>query len=163
MTFAAITAIILDCNGSIMSVHEQYRNKEDAMFLEIAGIRKGTGGVTPLDYDIDVSEQYSDGISYFSDVHISGEIKNTAGVMLIKAKITCIYHTECYRCLEKTDLNVETDIETIFDLYSSKDDSLVIENGKIDLSKTCFDALTLSLPMQIFCDNDCDIAHESDA
>ena len=50
---------------------------------------------------------------------------------------------------------LEAKLDTIFDLNEAKDDSLTLENGKIDLIRTAYDALSLEVPMVILCKEDC--------
>ena len=57
--------------------------------------------------------------------------------------------------MEEASLKLEAKLDTIFDINEAKDDSLTLENGKIDLVRTAYDALSLEIPMVILCKEDC--------
>lgn len=91
----------------------------------------------------------------FSDVKVVGKIKKISGELSIKAKVTGTYRSVCDRCMEEAVLKLEATLDTIFNREESKDESLTIENGKIFLDKTAYDALTLEIPLVILCNEDC--------
>lgn len=121
------------------------------MLIDVSKIKGCAGDIMDIDTCLDISELDP----AFSNVRFVGKIKNTAGVLTMKATVSGKYNTYCDRCAEKTVLDLEANLDTIFDLNSSKDDSLTLDNGKIDLLKTSFDALFLEIPMTILCKDDC--------
>ena len=121
------------------------------MLIDISKIKSSTGDVLVIDETLDLSELDPD----FSNVKVEGKIKNIAGVLTIKATISGIYSSVCDRCMEDATVRLEAKLDTIFDLNEAKDDSLTLENGKIDLTRTAYDALSLEIPMVILCKEDC--------
>ncbi len=121
------------------------------MLIDISKIKSSTGDVLVIDETLDISELDP----AFSDVKVEGKIKNIAGVLTIKAVISGIYTSVCDRCMEDASVKLEAKLDTIFDLNEAKDDSLTLENGKIDLTRTAYDALSLEIPMVLLCKEDC--------
>lgn len=121
------------------------------MLIDISKIKSSTGDVLVIDTELDISELDP----AFSDVKVEGKIKNIAGVLTIKAVISGTYTAVCDRCMEDASLKLEAKLDTIFDINEAKDDSLTLENGKIDLVRTAYDALSLEIPMVILCKEDC--------
>ncbi len=121
------------------------------MLIDISKIKGSTGDTLVIDTALDISELDP----AFSDVKVEGKIKNIAGVLTIKATVTGTYTSICDRCMEDASLKLEAKLDTIFDLNEAKDDSLTLENGKIDLDRTAYDALSLEIPMVILCKEDC--------
>ena len=121
------------------------------MLIDISKIKSSTGDVLVIDTALDISELDP----AFSDVKVEGKIKNIAGVLTIKAVISGTYTAVCDRCMEEASLKLEAKLDTIFDINEAKDDSLTLENGKIDLVRTAYDALSLEIPMVILCKEDC--------
>ncbi|MBQ6809273.1 MAG: DUF177 domain-containing protein [Clostridia bacterium] len=121
------------------------------MLIDVSKIKGSKGDVLLIDTALDLSELDP----AFTDVKVEGKIKNIAGVLTIKAKITCTFTSICDRCMEEASMPLEAKLDTIFDLNEAKDDSLTLENGKIDLIRTAYDALSLEVPMVILCKEDC--------
>lgn len=121
------------------------------MLIDISKIKSSTGDTLLIDTALDISELDP----AFSDVKVEGKIKNIAGVLTIKATVSGTYTSVCDRCMEDASLKLEAKLDTIFDLNEAKDDSLTLENGKIDLVRTAYDALSLEIPMVILCKEDC--------
>lgn len=121
------------------------------MLIDISKIKSSTGDTLLIDTALDISELDP----AFSDVKVEGKIKNIAGVLTIKATVSGTYTSVCDRCMEDASLKLEAKLDTIFDLNEAKDDSLTLENGKIDLDRTAYDALSLEIPMVILCKEDC--------
>ncbi|MBQ7015291.1 MAG: DUF177 domain-containing protein [Clostridia bacterium] len=121
------------------------------MLIDISRIKSSTGDVLVIDETLDISELDP----AFSDVKVEGKIKNIAGVLTIKAVISGTYTSVCDRCMEDAPVKLESTLDTIFDLNEAKDDSLTLENGKINLDRTAYDALSLEIPMVLLCKEDC--------
>ena len=69
--------------------------------------------------------------------------------------VSGLYKTECDRCLDDVSVPLEADIDTIVTENESKDDSVTVNGGKIDLVKTAYDALSLEIPLIVHCSEDC--------
>jgi len=117
--------------------------------------------ITEILKSSDISEQYDLSIDTssagegMSDVVASLKLKNTAGVVTVKGTVTGVCALSCDRCLDDVSMKLTAKLDTIVSFDGSKDDSVVVENGRIDLAKTAFDALSLEIPLIVLCKEDC--------
>jgi uncharacterized protein len=125
--------------------------EKNEMFLDISDILKSTEFQTAISCQADISSEDSS----FGIAKIEGSIKNTGGIVNIKLNISGMYKTACDRCLEAVALPLSSKINTVLTYNESKDDSVYISNGKIDLIKTAYDALALEIPIKVLCKEDC--------
>ena len=119
--------------------------------LDIRDLSRRDGETFPLSASVDLSEMEP----LFTDVTVSGKIRNTAGVLTLRATVTGTGVFPCDRCLEPVSLDLSADLDTVLDLSSSEDESVTVNDGAVDLAKTAYDALVLAVPMRILCREDC--------
>lgn len=119
--------------------------------LDIRDLSRRDGETFPLSASVDLSEMEP----LFTDVAVSGKIRNTAGVLTLCAIVTGTGVFPCDRCLEPVSLDLSADLDTVLDLSSSEDESVTVNDGAVDLAKTAYDALVLAVPMRILCREDC--------
>ncbi len=120
-------------------------------FLDINDFSRSDGESLPFDVQVDLSAAEPS----FSEVRITGKLRNVVGVMTFRASVSGTCVAACDRCLEDAVLSLQSELKTVLTLESSEDDSVTVENGKIDLEKTAYDALVLALPAKILCKEDC--------
>ena len=119
--------------------------------LDISRLQKSVDETFPVSCKIDLS-----GIDKsFGVVEVDGEIKNSYGSLLVNMTFRGMYKTACDRCLEAVALPLRAEISTSLTAEGSKDDSIAVEKGRIDLQKKAYDALCLEIPMRILCREDC--------
>ena len=124
---------------------------ELATTLDISGLLKNEDAGKEYALDVPVCE--TDPL--FHDVTLTARFRNLSGVLTCKAHITGKYDAVCDRCLEAFVLPLQAEIDTVVTADDSKDDSITVKNSRIDLVKTCFDALSLELPLVLLCREDC--------
>ncbi|MBO5248734.1 MAG: DUF177 domain-containing protein [Clostridia bacterium] len=120
-------------------------------FLDINDFSRSDGERLPFDTQVDLSATEPS----FREVRIVGALRNVVGVMTFRATVSGTCVAPCDRCLEDAVLSLESELKTVLTLESSDDDSVTVENGRIDLEKTAYDALVLALPTKILCREDC--------
>ena len=125
--------------------------KEQKSILDISGILKSDGIAQTFEREVDLSEIDSS----FSDVVFQGRFRNISGVVTVKASVTGIYRGVCDRCLEPAVYSLNAEIDTVITAEASKDDSIAVSGGQIDLVRTAYDALSLELPTVLLCRPDC--------
>ena len=114
-------------------------------------IQKSTGETFPVNCTVDISPiDVSFGVA-----EVTGQFRNTAGVVKATLKFSGMYKTACDGCLEAVALPLTAEIDTIVDPTGAKDDSISLENGRIDIEKTAYDALCLAIPTKVLCREDC--------
>ena len=119
--------------------------------LDIRDLSRRDGETLPLETTVDLSEFEP----LFTDVTVSGKIRNTVGVLTLRAAVKGTVSLPCDRCLEPVPLALSADLDTVLDLSSSEDESVTVSDGAVDLAKTAYDALVLAVPMRILCREDC--------
>ena len=69
------------------------------MLLSLSGIRDCPGGVVPFETTLDLSDMVVGGSRPFpSPIEARGQVRNTAGVLLLTAEIRAVLDGVCDRC-----------------------------------------------------------------
>ena len=129
------------------------------MFIALENLFNGGIRSIPLDCEFDFSSQEFGGVFPFTTpVTLKGEIKNTAGIVTVEAKINFVLETCCDRCAAEVKLPFEVDME--HGLVSSlndeeNDDYILVENMKLDIEELTSEDIYLALPGKILCKEDC--------
>jgi len=118
--------------------------------LNIIGLFKNNG---EKEFDLDIDLSKSD--PTFEKAHISGILKNIAGVVSINAHISGSYKGICDRCGDGFVLELSADVNTILSMDGSDDDSVTVLDGSIDLEKTVYDTLVIEMPILLLCSENC--------
>ena len=92
---------------------------------------------------------------HFSDVKFEGQVSNKLGCVTVKGTFSGFFNTNCDRCLDDVSLSLKSEIDTRITENQSKDESLSITDGKIDLIKSAYDALSLEIPIVVHCTENC--------
>ena len=129
-------------------------DKFNAVFLDLTDLFRSDDVVENFDCDLSLSE-YDIRDEFEYPANISGSVKNSHGAIIFKALVKGTHKTVCARCAEPVKIDLESRLNTIITQTEAKDDSVTIENGKIDLAKTAFDALSLEIPLVVICNDNC--------
>jgi uncharacterized protein len=122
------------------------------------------GEVSRLSVDYMLSPEAPDGVTFKGDAHVVGEITNEAGYMRLTLEATLDYEGECARCLSPVKDSFSMQFErTVADegtltdeqLEDNVDEYVIIQNGELDLDEELREALILSFPMRLLCEEDC--------
>ncbi len=130
-----------------------------------------TLGNSPLDFEFSlVPEEIdleSEEAKLKNAVNVNGKLTKHIAQTVVEATIRAEIETECTRCLETVEQNLEIVFEAAFvaeENYTSakeaeigaKDlDVSVVEDDKIDLAELVREQILLNLPEQVFCREDC--------
>ncbi len=129
------------------------------MFIALENLFNGGIGSIPLDCEFDFSSHEFGGVFPFTTpVTLKGEIRNTAGIVTVKARIRFVLETYCDRCAAEVKLPFEVEME--HGLVSSlndeeNDDYILVENMKLDIEELTSEDIYLALPGKILCKEDC--------
>lgn len=132
------------------------------MTLDMRPMLRGEVSRISVDYML-TPEELTD-VTLVGDAHVMGEITNEAGYMRLTLEATLNYEGECARCLSPVkDIFVMQFERTVADegtltdeqLEDNVDEYVIIQNGELDLDEELREALILSFPMRILCDEDC--------
>lgn len=120
-------------------------------YLDINDFSRRDGDTLLIDEAVDLSATEP----AFSEVRIVGKLRNVVGVMTLRVTVSGTYVGTCDRCLEEAVIPLQSELKTVVTLSASEDESVYVENGRIDLELTAYDALVLEVPLQILCREDC--------
>ena len=104
------------------------------------------------------------GVTFEGPAHLVGGITDEAGYMQLTLEATLSYCGSCARCLAPVRGVFRMDFErtvvnegmlTEEQLEDNVDEYVIIENGLLNLDEELHDALLLSFPMRLLCDQDC--------
>ena len=129
------------------------------MFIELDSLFNQGVNRVKLDYNFDFSAEEIDGVFPFTTpVKLEGEIRNTAGIVEVDAKITFVLETRCDRCAADVKLPFEVKME--HGLVSSlndeeNDDYILVEDMRLDIEELTSEDIYLALPGKILCKDDC--------
>ena len=120
-------------------------------YLDINDFSRRDGDTLLIDEAVDLSATEP----AFSEVRVVGKLRNVVGVMTLRVTVFGTYVSTCDRCLEEAVIPLQSELKTVVTLSASEDESVYVENGRIDLELTAYDALVLEVPLQILCREDC--------
>jgi uncharacterized protein len=63
--------------------------------------------------------------------------------------------TECSRCLEPMQEEIEIEIQELFHYHPQEEDGFVIQQDRVDLEQAIIDAVVPNLPIKPLCSEDC--------
>ena len=129
------------------------------MFIQLEALLGGGIESLPLDYEFDFSQEELGGVFPFTTpVILKGEIRNTAGIVTIKAKADFSMEVTCDRCAEdiRPDFTVEIEHGLVASLnQEDNDDYILIEDMKLDIRQLTLEDIYLALPGKFLCREDC--------
>ncbi len=122
------------------------------------------GEITRMPIDFSITPEAPEGVRFSGDVRLTGEITNQGGYMRLVATAEIPYSGSCARCLTAVDGTFSMPFErtvvtegtlTEEQLEDDIDEYVVIENGYLDIDDSVREALILSFPMRLLCEEDC--------
>lgn len=129
------------------------------MFIQLEALLGGGLESLGLDYEFDFSEEEFGGVFPFTTpVALKGEIRNTAGIVTIKAKAVFTMEVTCDRCAEniKPEFTVDVEHGLVSSLnHEDNDDYILIEDMKLDVRQLTLEDIYLALPGKFLCREDC--------
>ena len=122
------------------------------------------GEISRMTLDFMLSPEKLNGVTLLGDAHVEGEITDEAGYMRLILRVSLPYKGECARCLAPVEdvfcMEFErtvADEGTLTDeqLEDNVDEYVIIQDGELDLDEELREALVLSFPLRVLCDQDC--------
>jgi uncharacterized protein len=103
------------------------------------------------------------GVHFPSELHVEGEITNTAGYMRMSLSASIPYAAPCARCLEEVtgtfSFRFEKTVAPAKLLTNvseeDADDYVIVEDGFLDVEEQLVEMLTLEFPSKLLCREDC--------
>jgi len=128
--------------------------------FDLNGLRLTSGEGRRLDLDVQVEPFTLGGDSYSvepAEVPVRLDISRTTGQgYALRVRFAATLHGPCMRCLDPADSTFEIDAREISQPGAGEElDSPYVEAGVLYLAGWTRDALALSLPRAILCNEDC--------
>ncbi len=132
------------------------------MNIDLKPMLRGEITRLPIDFPIEPEAPY--GVSFEGDVRVIGEITNQGGYMRLVAIAEIPYSGECARCLTEVSgvyaMPFERTVVTEGTLTEEQeednvDEYVILQNGMLDIDDSVREALILSFPMRLLCNEDC--------
>ncbi len=132
------------------------------MNLDVRPILRGEITRMPLDFPIE--PEAPDGVRFTGELRLVGEITNRGGYMRLEATAEIPYSGACARCLTEVagvyTMPFERTVVTEGTLSEEEeedniDEYVIVRDGFLDVDDSVREALILSFPMRLLCEEDC--------
>lgn len=132
------------------------------MNIDLKPMLRGEITRLPIDFPLEPEAPY--GVSFEGEARVFGEITNQGGYMRLVATAEIPYSGICARCLSEVKgmyaMPFERTVVTEGTLTEEQeeddvDEYVVLQNGMLDIDDPVREALILTFPMRILCDEDC--------
>ncbi len=132
------------------------------MNLDVRPILRGEITRMPLDFPIE--PEAPDGVRFIGELRLVGEITNRGGYMRLEATAEIPYSGSCARCLTEVSgvytMPFERTVVTEGTLSEEEeedniDEYVIVRDGFLDIDDSVREALILSFPMRLLCEEDC--------
>ena len=129
-------------------------------FVELEPVFNNEGMALPLDFTIDMNDcDIYGGKSFNSPVRVTGEIKNSTGIVSIKAKADFTLDLTCDRCAADFDRTFSMPIEhvlvTELNNDEGNDEFIVVDSLRYDAEPLVREDILLNLSTKVLCRDDC--------
>ena len=129
------------------------------MLLELKDIIHIPGGVLPFEFDLDLSDYDFYGNCPFAEpIHVSGQVKNHAGLLVMSGKAVTTLHVICDRCGKRFTRPMEVDFEhQLADhLEDEENDDYILLNATVlDAGDAVTDDMVYGMDSSNLCKEDC--------
>ena len=131
------------------------------MMLSLSKIIETPGASVPFSTEVDLSDLCY-GVSYpvTEPVVAKGNVRNTAGVLVMKGKISTCIHGICDRCTAAFDRDLEIPIDAVLvtELANEENEDegvFTLEGDSADLEDIVRTTFVLNMDSKMLCSDDC--------
>ena len=132
------------------------------MLLSLAKIKDIPGGTVPFRYSLDLHDLVFGGCCPVTEPVIAqGEVRNTAGVLLLGGTVSTTLHGVCDRCAREFEREVAFPLYAILTDALSNDDgeedpwTFLLEGDCADLDDIVTTTFVLNMDSKLLCSPDC--------
>lgn len=132
------------------------------MLLSLAKIIDCPGGTVPFETDLDLHDlAFGGGFPVTEPVRVSGEVKNTAGVLQLTGREVTTLHGVCDRCASEFDRAVSFPVQAVLvsELANDNGDedlwTFQLSGNDADLDDILTTAFVLNMDSKLLCREDC--------
>ena len=131
------------------------------MLLGLSKIMDCPGGVVPFETSLDLS-QMEFGVSrpLAEPVHAVGQVRNTAGVLVLTGELTTRLKGECDRCAKPFERDFSISLEAVLVTKLENEDyddpwTFELNGNQADLDDILTTAVVLNMDSKLLCSEDC--------
>lgn len=111
-----------------------------------------------FDYDADNSLIDIPFVEFDCPVKVFGEIEIYDDGVQVNCNIEYVLSGECSRCLKDTKTLVKTSFDEFFvEQNKTEEENYTYKNGSLNLTNAVDDAILISMPGKLLCDDNCEI------
>jgi len=131
------------------------------MRLGLLKIIDSPGGVVPFETSLDLSQMEFGGSYPFAEpVHAVGQVRNTAGVLVMTGELTTRLHGECDRCAKSFEKDFAISLEAVLVSKLENEDyddpwTFELDGTDADLEDILTTAVVLNMDSKLLCSEDC--------
>ena len=129
------------------------------MRLDLRSIIHVPGASVPFSFSLDLSKEDFFGEQPVAEpVQVTGEVKNTAGMLLLEGQAVSTLDYVCDRCMTpfRREKAVRLSYLLAEELEGEEDDELVLlEDGEVDVGELAYTAFILDMDTKHLCSEDC--------
>ncbi len=125
------------------------------MYIDVGALLSGEKNETEFGFSLP-AEGFGDlgeDIEKISDADVSGKVRSVGGCLFFNACITVKYETVCGRCLKPLSETFTAELERT--VGGEDEDSLPIQNARIEPDEALYEQLVLTFPSKHLCKEDC--------
>lgn len=129
------------------------------MIIYVSQIIKNNGAVKTVNGEIAVNDFEFNGqkLHFVTPFCVKGELKNIEGVLYLTANVSVKFITQCSRCLEPVNEEMQFKVEEHYakSEQNGDDDVVIIDLNEIDMKEAVEKSFCSNLPINYLCSNDC--------
>ena len=131
------------------------------MLLGLSHLLDTPGGVVPYDTSLYLSQMEFGGSTPLTEpVHAVGQVRNTAGVLVMTGELTTRLHGSCDRCAREFERELVIPLEVVLVERLETDDYdnpwlFELKDGKADLDEILTTAVVLNMDSKLLCSEEC--------
>ena len=131
------------------------------MLLGLSKIMDCPGATVPFSTSVDLSDlQYGNSFPVTEPVAANGQVRNTAGVLVMTGSIETTIHGTCDRCAASFDREIEFPIDVVLvtELANEENEDewvFPLEGDSADLDDIVRTVFVLNLDSKLLCKEDC--------
>ena len=131
------------------------------MLLGLSKIIGCPGSVVPFENDLDLSQMDFGGSAPLTEpVRAVGQVRNTAGVLVMTGELTTRLHGNCDRCTKPVERDLAIALEAVLVTELENEDyddpwTFELNGDQADLDEILTTAVVLNMDSKLLCDEDC--------
>lgn len=130
------------------------------MNLELSRVIKGLQKQADFEYNLELEKSFLESIECVnaSAIKAFGNVKKIDRRYELTLSYSGDLVFECHRCLNDVNINLQNTVERVLvTAYETeeKEEFILIKDGVLDLMPVLEEDITLNLPLQILCNEDC--------